>query len=155
MDKIKLLTYSVIALILLNICVIAFMVWRKPQPPFGPGHRNPKEIIIHRLSLDKQQVKSYEKLISWHRHRIDSIDNQIRKSKQQLFSLLAAAPIDKKKKDSIINLLATLEKETEQTHFKHFQDIKALCRDKQLEDFNELTHELAKLFGPPPPPKHE
>lgn len=36
-------------------------------------------------------------------------------------------------------------------HFKHFEDIKALCMKDQLDDYNSLTKQLARLFAPPPP----
>ncbi|MDN3675870.1 hypothetical protein QWY90_00745 [Flavobacterium paronense] len=42
------------------------------------------------------------------------------------------------------------------THFKHFVDIKKLCHKDQMEDFNELTEDLGRIFAPKPRrPRHD
>jgi protein CpxP len=37
----------------------------------------------------------------------------------------------------------------ERTHYKHFEDIKQLCKPNQQKDFEKLTQEIANLFGRP------
>ena len=41
----------------------------------------------------------------------------------------------------------------ETKHFAHFMDVKNLCNENQLENFDELTEELSRLFSGPPPRK--
>ena len=96
-------------------------------------------------------MKEYQELIHWHRGKIDSLQEQIRNTKQKLYSELVKPKIDNKVKDSLVNKLANIQKEIEITHFKHFQDIKKLCKKEQLDRFNDLTQELAKIFSKPKP----
>jgi hypothetical protein len=60
-------------------------------------------------------------------------------------------------KDSLENKLGELQRQIETVHYNHFTDIKKLCKPEQLENFNALTHDLAKFFAPernlPPPPR--
>ena len=151
MDKIKLLTFSVIVLLILNIATLGFFIFSGNQSEGFNGKPKPREIIIHKLSFDEQQVKAYEELIHWHRVNIDSLQEQIRDTKQKLYSELAKPEIDSKDKDSLVNKLANIQKEIENTHFKHFQDIKKLCKKEQLDRFNDLTKELSKIFSKPKP----
>ncbi len=151
MDKIKLLTYSVIALLLLNLATIGFVVLSKP------GDRNrpePREIIIEKLKFDENQKKEYEQLIYWHRSQIDELDEKTLETKKELYLQLLKNEVDTKTKDSLMNSLLKYQNQIENIHFKHFEDIKRLCRKDQLKNFEDLTKELSKIFSPPPkPPK--
>jgi protein CpxP len=150
MDKTKLLTFSVIGLLLLNVGIICFLFFNRPHLEHlnqGSNTRTPKEIIIKKLHFDPNQINKYEKLIAVHRNKIDSLDNQIKALKSELYSQLKQTTINKKLKDSLINLLSTNETQIDETHFNHFQDIRNICTKEQLEDFNSLTEDLVKLFS--------
>jgi periplasmic protein CpxP/Spy len=155
MEKYKLLTITVIGLLLINITTLGFLFINSTkghQPP--ANHTSKKEIIIDKLHLDANQQNEYEKLIQWHRGEIERNDNEIRDTKMALYHLLSENEIDSKRKDSLMLQLNKLQMQIEATHFKHFEDIKKLCRKDQLEDFNELTHELGRIFSPNKPHKH-
>lgn len=157
MDKIKLLTFSVIALLVLNLGTLGYLFFsgtkgHRPPPGRGPeGRPQPKEIIIEKLHFDAQQQKEYEKLILSHRTTINELDDHIRDSKNNLYLQLIKTSIDVKTKDSLNAILATYQKQIEITHFNHFQDIKKICHPNQLDDFYDLTEELSRLFSKPRP----
>ncbi len=155
MDKIKVLTFAVIALLLLNFGTLGFLLITGAKQEGRPPRHNPKQIIIEKLNLDATQQEAYQKLIDWHRSTIDSLDQQIRETKNKLYSQLAQNKVDTKVKDSLILVLANDQKRIEQTHFKHFQDIKNICKPEQLIKFKSLTEELSRIFGKPPKPRHE
>jgi predicted nucleic acid-binding protein len=147
MDKIKILTYAVIALLVLNLATIGFVA-SKP----GDRHRpEPREIIIEKLHFDETQQKEYEQLIDWHRGQIKKLDEKIRETKKELYAQLVKNELETKTKDSLITTIAVYQKQIETTHFKHFQDIKKLCRKDQIQSYIDLTAELSQLFSPKPP----
>lgn len=149
MNKTKLLTYSVIALLLLNLATIGFML---PKP--GERHRaTPREIIIKKLNFDENQQKEYEELISWHRSHIDELDAKIRVTKKELYAQLLVKESNLNTTDSLLTALSDCQKQIETTHFKHFKDIKKLCRKDQLNRFDALTEDLNKLFSDHRPTK--
>ena len=158
MEKTKLLTISIIGLLLLNFATLGFLFLSGPK-----GHRPPhevrqmpKEIIIEKLHFDNQQQKDYTKLIEWHHGEITRLDKNIREAKNELYSLLGKNQIDVKVKDSLITVINSNQKQIEETHFKHFTDIKKLCHPNQLEGFNDLTEELSRIFAPKPHgPRHD
>ena len=156
MEKTKLLTFGIIVLILLNLGTLGFLLLSGPKehhPPHGQGpegRSKPREIIIEKLHFDTNQIKEYDQLIQWHRSHITEIEDKIRDSKNELYLQLNENPINEKAKDSLINTLASYQKQIESVHFKHFQDIKKLCKKEQLEDFTALTSALSRLFSKPP-----
>lgn len=152
MDKIKLLTYSVIVLLLLNLATIGFVILSKPA---GRNRPEPREIIIEKLNFDENQKKEYEQLIYWHRSQIDELDEKILITKKELYLQLLKNEVDKKTKDSLINSLLQYQNQIENIHFKHFEDIKHLCRKDQLKNFEDFTKELSKIFSPPLKPQKD
>ncbi|WP_395633914.1 Spy/CpxP family protein refolding chaperone [Flavobacterium sp.] len=158
MERTKLLTITIIGLLLINLVTLGFLFLNGPKPGGMPheGRRQPKTIIIEKLHFDAAQQNEYEKLIRWHRGAIDQLDDSIRQTKNKLYSGLSETNINTKTKDSLIALLNAYQKQVEETHFKHFEDIKKLCKPEQQEDFKALTEELSRIFAPRPRrPRHE
>lgn len=150
MEKTKLLTISVIGLLLLNLGTLGFLFLNGPKNQRLPheDRPKPKTIIIEKMHFDAAQQKDYDKLIEWHRGEINKLDGNIREAKNELYAQLNQSEANIKAKDSLISVINSNQKQIEETHFKHFEDIKKLCRKDQLADFNELTEELSGIFAP-------
>ncbi|MCF8247051.1 MAG: hypothetical protein K9J37_19010 [Saprospiraceae bacterium] len=145
MNKIKFLTISVIALVVLNLVTVAFFWMKRPPRPMQKG---PKKIIVERLHFDAQQVTAYDKLIAEHQQAIAAKSQEMGEAKKVLFALLKGD--DFSKKDSLISVIGQVQQQIEATHFQHFMSIKELCKDEQLQAFKDLSSDLAKYFAPPP-----
>jgi Spy/CpxP family protein refolding chaperone len=148
--------------LLLNFATLGFLFisgtkGHKPPHDIPEGRHEPKEIIIERLHFDANQQKEYGQLIEWHRRKIRQLEDSIRVSKNELYMLFNNDIVDEKAKVTLINEIALFQKQIEATHFKHFEDIKKLCKPEQQVYFNELTEELGRLFSrnKPPRPRHE
>ena len=160
MSKTRLLSLAVIGLLVINLGILAFLLLGRAGTPRHPGQMSerdePKRIIIHKLQLDDAQVTEYEKLIAQHRASIRRIEDEIRDTKNELYLTLASKP--SADKDSLQSRLGMLQQQIEAAHYDHFVAIRTLCKPQQLPQFNELTSELAALFGrnanPPPPRDH-
>ena len=162
MKKTKLLTITVIGLLLLNFAVLAFLFVSGPRGHKQPtdraeGRPNPREIIIERLHFDDNQQKGYDNIVQWHKGQIKKLDENLRSAKNELYTQLKQPQVDIKFNDSLIAEINTNQEQIEETHFKHFEDIKKLCHQDQLEDFYELTEDLSKIFAPNKPtrPRHD
>lgn len=161
MNKTRLLSIGIIILLVINIASLSFLWFgRMHRPPFPPapngGAQGPKMIIIQRLNLDATQQADYEDLIREHQEKLADLDQQIRETKNQLYSSLAQE--DSTELKDLEKRLGDLQTEVEQTHVQHFLAIKKLCRPDQLKDYNFLVKDLARLFAPqnqPRPPKPE
>ncbi len=147
MDKVKLLTYAVIGLLLLNVGIICFLFFSRPNRNPEENHRRQKEFIAEKLHFDANQNEKYESIIPIYKNKIDSLDAINRKLKSELYSQLKLPVVNTIVKDSIINLFLANQKQIELLHFKHFQDIKSICKSSQLDDFNALTQKLGKMFS--------
>lgn len=145
MNKTSLLILVATVLLVLNL--IMLFVFFSPKK----SRQSPRGVIIKQLNFDDRQIEKYDVLINQHQASIKLQADSIKVNKKQLYNQLAKS--NQQNKDAIINNINKFQKNIEQIHFKHFEDIKALCREDQLEDYNSLTKQLARLFAPPPPPK--
>ncbi len=134
----------IIVLLLVSNAILIFGFLHKPKRPLHP--KSPKEIISKTLSFDNKQIEKYDSIIIHHQVNINNLREGINDKRQQLYAYLTKA-----KNDSatalIIEDLAKLELEIEQTHYNHFQDIKSICHPDQMDDFEALCKKLHRLFG--------
>jgi periplasmic protein CpxP/Spy len=152
MNKVKLLTISVIGLLLLNFGILAKLIFQHPpHPPGGHERPEPKTIIIEKLKLDESQQKNYEVLIDAHRHGMDSLHEVEMNLRNELYSLLKSADTDTLLSGPILLKIAETHKQVELLNYEHFKKIRNLCRPEQEASFSALIGELTRLFGPPPP----
>ena len=154
MNKTKLLSFAVIALLLLNFGILVFLFLSKDKD--GPrGRKMPREIVIEKLHFNDNQIIEYDKKIKIHRETITTLDDSIKVAKNKLYQLLNFETLDLEKKDSLYSKLANYQKQVETTHFNHFLEIKAICKKEQLADYKTLTEELSKIFTYGRKPKNE
>lgn len=106
----------------------------------------PKNIIIERLNFDDNQIIDYEKLIHQHRKDIRENDLKILALKNELYLLLIKNEVESSI-DSLTTEIGKIQRNIEKIHFSHFQDIKALCNQEQMDEFEILSKELAGIFN--------
>jgi periplasmic protein CpxP/Spy len=134
-------------LLVSNLLLIGFILRdHKRIPP----HERPREIVIKKLRLDEEQVHKYDEMIREHRRLIGEKEQGIFELKSALYKDLGAKDNDVRL-DSISDKISVLQKEIEKIHYRHFQDIRSLCRPDQMGSFNELTLEIAEIFTRRPP----
>ena len=150
MNKTKLLTIAVVGLLLLNLGMMTMFLF-KGKPPRHEGGKQgegPKKIIIERLNFNEGQQQQYEVIITEHRSKTKELNKRSRELHDELYSLLKNNAIDKTISDSLIKTIAENQKAMENSNFDHFQKIKAICKDGQIENFNDFVLDLTHLFGP-------
>jgi len=143
MQKAKVLSIVSLGLLAVNIVLVWFLFSHKPPGPRGEG---PKKMVIEKLHLDEGQMAKYEELIQWHRAEIGKLDNKMLGLKNQLYQTLNQN-VGQPQKDSLMLEIGELQAEIEKVHYKHFEDIKSLCKPEQMPYFKKLSLELAELFG--------
>ncbi len=145
MTKSKLLTIAVVLLLAVNL----LQLWIVATPHGGRRMpEGPKDIIIEKLGFDKEQQQRYLEMIRWHRTQIREREEQILSVKKALYATLNDSTAAGSK-DSLLHELGQLQTQIERVHYRHFEDIKSICRPEQMERYEAFTREIDQLFGPP------
>ncbi|MEY3984100.1 MAG: hypothetical protein RL160_1659 [Bacteroidota bacterium] len=138
MSKLRLFQLLALALLCGNILLLWVHFSGRRQHREGP-----RTEIIRRLNFDAQQVMRYDTLIAQHRKRLFALDAQMQAQRKSLYGTVGkGANID-----SLLPALYQTQRDIERVHYDHFQDIRALCKADQIPLFEQLTQDLAALFG--------
>lgn len=152
MSKTKILTILSISMVIINAALLTFIFWK---PHHGhhphPRHHGPRDIIIQKLDLNEEQIVLYDNMIKLHKEAIEKDDEKIRALKSKLYQNLGEGG-DQSNEEGLLTQLSRTQQDIERLHLQHFKQLKALCKGNQVEKFNALTKELAKLFAPKPMP---
>ena len=140
MNKSRFLSIIIIGLLISN-GILLFMFFNGPKI-----NKEPKSIIIDKLNFDKEQIKQYDVYIQQHRKAINENETTLKILRSNLFTHLKYKQ-ETAKIDSLIGLIARQQGVVEQINYKHFIEIKNLCKPLQEKDFNELTNEIVSLFS--------
>ncbi|GAB4031235.1 periplasmic heavy metal sensor [Spirosoma gilvum] len=154
MERTKLLTFSVIALLLLNLLTIGFVFVKSDFFPLSnerhgplPSREGPARIIIERLHFDEGQQQQYWKMVRQHQEKTRQLNDESVQLFRAYYHLLSEPQPDSVKEQALTQKIADNQRQQAEVNFAHFQKIKALCRPDQQAYFTQLVDELARLFG--------
>ncbi len=147
MSKVKLISSIAIGLLIVNLAILAFLFFNRPGHPGGEG---PRKMVIKKLGFDDSQIASYDALIETHKKEIKGVQEDLKKTKKELFSTLRSDH-DATDENQLIEHIGGLQMRMEQIHYAHFQALKSICKPDQMAAYNELCLEIAGLFDPLPP----
>ncbi|WP_396603342.1 Spy/CpxP family protein refolding chaperone [Algibacter sp. R77976] len=110
--------------------------------------------LIEELDFDEAQQQQFKELGQKHQKRMRAISNDIRVLKDELFKGLSDSTLKDVNKDSIARLIGDKEAAKDLEVFSHFNQVQALCNDKQKEKFSAIIKDALRRGdnnqGPPP-----
>ena len=140
------LTVAVVSLSVINLGLIAFLVLKKPAfPSPRDEHHKQRNIVVEKLRLTEAQTARYDQLLTEHQTEIKRLNDEIRKTKNNLFKTLTRD--SESNEDFFISRLGALQRQVETAHYTHFAALKNLCTPQQNEKFNTLTQDFADYFA--------
>ena len=171
-DKPKLLTGIIIALLVLNFGILAFMWFHISRlhrslihenhdmpPPHeqmerfhsGPPAGDVKGFLINELKLNPKQQEEIEKLRVEHFNSVKQIKDDMRKNKDELYRLYSNSQMDTNRINQLAENISNEQKQIELNTFYHFRKVRDLCDDNQKKKFDEIIGEVLKMMAPLPP----
>lgn len=150
--KNKLLTGLVVFLLLANAgTILLFWINRPEKRQAQMG--SPRDFLVHELELDSSQLGEYSLLIEKHQSAARDLKMDIKSAKEELFQLLKQPVIAEAQKKKTIEAITTKIKELELLNLEHFQQVRAVCNEKQKKKFDGLLDQLAGLMAESRPPR--
>jgi Spy/CpxP family protein refolding chaperone len=143
----KLLLLIIGVLLLANISLLWFYVWKKPQTPSGPPRVAARERLIKEVGFTNLQVATYDSIRKIHYDGIGPMFENLRHSKDSLFKLMHQPMVD----DSLIGLQSAdvfeKQKAIDLKMHRYFRSIRDLCTDDQKPKMDSFLVNLAKRMS--------
>ena len=146
--------WAIALLLILNVSTLSILWYkeinRPPRPPRGPSannslnHRERMERFIEReLNLNKDQSRQFRKLHSAYLQQSRGLRNEIRDLKRrQLRTEMFKTEPDTLKMHQTARRIAEKQFELERQTFLHFQGLKTLVGEDQVESLKALLDEI-------------
>jgi uncharacterized membrane-anchored protein YhcB (DUF1043 family) len=141
----KVVFYQIVCAVL--TLIIAYLLYsvnqKEKRPPHNRNEHSPRARVIKRLNFNEKQIARYDELIEQHVAAVDELDRKINRSKRALYESLNDTSLNN---DSLIETIGATQMQIEQIHLNHFRNIKDICKEDQLGDYQLLTKDLLKVF---------
>lgn len=151
MKKEKLLTISVVILLLLNLGTLCFLFLSGPPPRFLHNKHQPVDkLIVSELNLTEVQEAQFEKMRHEHHEAMVALDEENRHLVKQYFDLIYATNSDTLLKDSFETQISVIQVKKAAITFEHFEQLKMICTIEQKTRFETLLPKLIFMLTTPP-----
>jgi hypothetical protein len=148
--KNKLLTWSIVLLVLANLLTIGFY-WAGRIHLMNEG--SPKDFLASQLNFDENQKKQYFDLAKEHHENAQKIREKIKVSKDAFFDLLQKENISDSTKTAAARVVSLHLEELDLYTLEHFKKVRALCNREQKEIFVSVIHQITGVVSEPSQPK--
>jgi hypothetical protein len=147
-DK-KFLWIIILALLILNLASLA-TIWvrewgerdsriSESRPPIARDH-----FLKKRLNFSPEQQVEFDTLLSKHRSQLELKADEIRSLRKELMSMMRNQEFSQESEE-IVHMIGQKQSELELLNYNHFEDVMAICNDKQKQVFIET---LKRVVGP-------
>lgn len=150
----KLLSLLTLLLLVINVVTLT-MVWKNNRQYSNPGEppiQGPVfEFVTTELNLTEQQQAKYRVLREEHQSQQRPLLDSIRKAKEAFFELLKDTAVSEATVAAYNNKGLALQGQLELVHFRHFQQLRAICNSEQQRKFDGIIQTVLRRLAPRPP----
>lgn len=154
-SKQKLLRQGIIFLVLLNLTIISFFVWKEHksnhQPllfPKNEGYRDVSNVLKSELELSANQVKQFDAIRNAYFNKEVKLKQIIKDDKDAMNVEMFNRNTDELKIMFLARRIASNEYQMELLRFKQSKELKTICTPQQQEKFENLVKEIRDYFRP-------
>lgn len=143
MNKKLTLNVLLVVMVVLNVALLAFILFNGPNRPKAKG----KNFIQKEFGLTDEQMVTLEKSKDVHIKATRALNDKIQKSSIEYYQYVG----DPMVKDSLLQIVTTLNKSFYQINDKHIDELRALCSpDKQDELERFIKAQIGRANNGPP-----
>ncbi|MBC7523310.1 MAG: periplasmic heavy metal sensor [Flavobacterium sp.] len=153
--KQKIFIKSIILLIVMNITLIGFFIFREMKPPHKPllfpkneEYNDVSGILKKELNLSDNQVAQFDTIRKQNFEKQAALKEIIRVDKDAMNQEMFNKNSDETKVIKLAKKISQNEYQIELLHFEQAKKLKAVCNEKQLDKFEDLILEIRDYFRP-------
>jgi len=142
----KLLIAIIVCLVLLNLLLIGFIL----SKPGMPGKGKPDDARLQKMfDFSNDQMAEFKKVKAIHIKEMETLLKSLNDKSNQYYDLSIS-----NSKDELLKEISVIDQQIYIQNLKHFEDIKAICNDDQMDALDKFIKILLhKNKGRKPPKK--
>lgn len=141
----------IIALLLTNVAVLGYFLWYKKKPSGYPHRGNGiADVLKKDAGFSDEQVAKYKEMRDKQRQTIRPMFDDMRKSKDSLFSQINNEQISDSAISVIADQIARKQRAIDLQTFTYFRSVRKLCTPEQLPKYDSIVLKMLKGMGQSP-----
>lgn len=153
--KQKIVSRTIIILVLLNILLISFLFWKEMKPkrepllfPKNEIYKDVSLILKNELNLNEKQVSNLDEIRK--RYYLVEIDlkRKIKDYKDEMNEEMFNKNTDENKIIRLAKQISSFEYQMEMIRYCQAKELKSVCTPEQQEKFETLVKEIRDYFRP-------
>lgn len=131
-------------LLVTNIITLAFLWSTRPHKDKHPQQNKSRmgQFMVDQLKFDSTQEAAYWALRDTLLSRQRPIMDSLRIVKKSFFDLLNYTPVNDSALEARSNAVLAVQKKLDLTTFRHFQQVRGVCRPEQYQKFDTVIKEI-------------
>lgn len=149
MQKTKALTIAVIALIVINLALVA-IIWLRPilmSPPKPPQQRTQRYMFEH-LNLDDEQRKVIGEMRKKHMNLRKKQEMQLVQTRAALMDEVFSSPVDTLRINELLSQIGTTQKELDEGLVYHVREMRTVLQPSQQKELEQLFRRMMQVRHP-------
>ena len=146
----RILILIIIVLVILNVGTLG-VIWmdKKGKKQSVKRERSPRVeyFLKEKVGFSEEQIEEFRSLQESHMKESMDIRMALGSTRRTLYDQIKMPEGERLDRDSIIRELSTLHQEFEERTFLHFQDLRAICNEDQLEQFDAFISGMQEQFN--------
>lgn len=144
----KLLLLVIGVLLISNIGLLWFYVWKKPDDPKAkPPTETPRQRLINQIGLSDEQVVLYDSLRDKHYETIGPMFKELRHERDSLFKLMHQPELPDSLIEKQSGIVYSKQQAIDLKMHRYFRSIRELCTDEQKPKMDTFLVNLAKKMN--------
>lgn len=138
-------------MVLINVALLLMLWTSRPPKAGGLSGRSARDYLVKELSLTAAQTAQYDSLRNGHHEAVISLQQEMRKGKQDFFATLGRPVADSAAIDAAAAKNAAIMASLEKLTYYHFRQVRALLLPGQQQRFDQVIQKALRMMELPPP----
>lgn len=138
---------AIILLLGLNVATIGWVVHKTDT--VRSGRQNPERLLAKRLALTPDQLVQYQQSRSQMRRRSRPHEDSLRVLRDTLFNRIKQPAVSDAEMNQLLEQIARQNGQITRLRFRHWQQVRALCKPEQQTRFDQLIGRLERGINNP------
>ena len=144
------LLFIIVVLLLTNIMVLGYFLWYKKKPGHPQQHNKGNgiaDVLKKEAGFTDEQIATYKDMREKQRQTIRPMFDDMRKSKDSLFSLITSSTVTDSIVNSIADQIARKQRAIDLQTYQYFKAVRTICKPDQLVRYDSVVLKMLKGMG--------
>ena len=143
----KLLVFSTVALLIINVVLVYFLWTSKKRHPKSKRGGDRGDWVVKELNLDDRQKEEHKKIKDAHFATLKPIFDSITSARKNLYGLINDSTVNDSAVSEYTRIIGEQHALVSRYTFDHFKQLRAICNPAQQMKLDTIVQKIVQDMG--------